>query len=232
MRTSAEERLVTQAGPSRASLFSLTLTGVLVLGRLEMIPARKVTITLGRGLDKARYEYLWEVLLESVDNLECSGEDGDDDTGKRTGQARYEYLWVSSWRVSTAWSLPRHQSDSSVDLGVILVKKSFQPWLSTPGIIVESTSGMVKPWVDPDPVFRSSTPGKLLLRLVKTLAKTKVRLLTPGKFFFRLASVKVSTPGKLFFRPASLCLGSDTIFRLLQSAGTCRDFVNPWPKPA
>ena len=158
--------MVTQAGPARASLFSLTLSGVLVLGRLEMIPARKVTITLGRGLDKARYEYLWGVLLESVDNLECSGEDGDDDTGKRTGQARY--LWVSSWRVSTAWSLPRHQIGSSVDLGVILVKKLFQPWLSTPGIIVESTSGMVKPWVDPDPVFRVSTPGKLLLRLVTT----------------------------------------------------------------
>ena len=118
--------MVTQAGPARASLFSLTLSGVLVLGRLEMIPARKVTITLGRGLDKARYEYLWGVLLESVDNLECSGEDGDDDTGKRTGQARYEYLWVSSWRVSTAWSLPRHQSGSSVDLGVILVRKSLQ----------------------------------------------------------------------------------------------------------
>ena len=54
------------------------------------------------------------------------GEDGDDDTGKRTGQARYEYLWASSWRVSTAWSLPRHQIDSSVDLGVILVKRSLQ----------------------------------------------------------------------------------------------------------
>ena len=207
MRTSAEERLVTQAGPSRASLFSLTLTGVLVLGRLEMIPARKVTITLGRGLDKARYEYLWGVLLESVDNLECSGEDGDDDTGKRTGQARYEYLWVSSWRVSTAWSLPRHQSDSSVDLGVILVKKSFQPWLLTPGIIVESTSGMVKPWVDPDPVFRSSTPGKLLLRLVMTLAKTKAKWLTPGKSFFRLVSwqpvFRLATSGKLLLRQMS-----------------------------
>ena len=213
--TSAEVRVVTQAGPARASLFSLPLSGVLVLGRQEMIPARKVTITLGRGLDKARYEYLWGVLLESVDNLECSGEDGDDDTGKRTGQARYEYLWVSSWRVSTAWSLPRHQSGSLVDWGVILVKKSFQPWLSTPGIIVESTSGMVKPWVDPDPVFRVSTPGKLLLRLVKTLAKTKAKLLTPGKLFFRLAP---------------LCLGSDTIFRLNRQ-GRCRhqgSFSSGW----
>ena len=66
MRTSAEERLVTQAGPSRASLFSLTLTGVLVLGRLEMIPARRVTITLGRGLGQARYEYLWKSSLVGV----------------------------------------------------------------------------------------------------------------------------------------------------------------------
>ena len=118
--------MVTQAGPARASLFSLTLSGVLVLGRLEMIPAKTVSITLGRGLVNARYEYLLGVLLESVDSLESSGEDGDDDTGKRTGQARYEYLWASSWRVSTAWSLPRHQSGSSVDLGVILVRKSLQ----------------------------------------------------------------------------------------------------------
>ena len=94
-------------------------SGVLELGQT-------VTITLGRGLVNARYEYLLGVLLESVDSLESSGEDGDDDTGKRTGQARYEYLWASSWRVSTAWSLPRHQSDSSVDLGVILVRKSLQ----------------------------------------------------------------------------------------------------------
>ena len=121
--------MVTQAGPARASLFSLTLSGVsgvLELGRLVMIPAKTVSITLGRGLVRARYEYRLGVLLESVDSLESSGEDGDDDTGKRTGQARYEYLWASSWRVSTAWSLPQHQSDSSVDLGVILVRKSLQ----------------------------------------------------------------------------------------------------------
>ena len=40
---------------------------------------------------------------------------------------------------------------------------------------MESTSGMVKPWVDPDPVFRSSTPGKLLLRLVRTKAIVDAR---------------------------------------------------------
>ena len=73
-------------------------------------------------------------------------------------------------------------------MGVISTRKSLQPWLSTPGIILESTSGMVKPRVDPDPGSRLSTPGKLLLRLVKKEARTKVKLSTPGKLFFRLAS--------------------------------------------
>ena len=92
-------RLVTQAGPSRASLFSLTLTGVSGLRRLEMIPVKtvsntgwrtgqckvriplwasswrvskawsllgKVTVTLGRGLGQARYEYLWKSSLVGV----------------------------------------------------------------------------------------------------------------------------------------------------------------------
>jgi len=47
---------------------------------------------------------------------------------------------------------------------------------------------MVKPRVDPDPGSRLSTPGKLLLRLVKTKARAKAKLSTPGKLFFRLAS--------------------------------------------
>lgn len=40
---------------------------------------------------------------------------------------------------------------------------------------MESTSGMVKPRVDPDPGSRLSTPGKLLLRLVKTKAIVDAR---------------------------------------------------------
>ena len=61
--------------------------------------------------------------------------------------------------------------------------------------------------MDPDPVFRLSTPGKLLLRLVMTLAKTKAKWLTPGKFFFRLVSwqpvFRLATSGKLLLRQMS-----------------------------
>ena len=214
MRTSAEVRLETQAGPSRASLFSLTLTGVSGLRRLEMIPVKTVSNTGWRtGQCKVRIPLwasswrvskAWSLLGKVTVTL-----------GRGLGQARYEYLWKSSLVGVAAWSPPRHQRDSTVDLGVISARKSLQPWLSTPGIILESTSGMVKPRVDPDPVFRSSTPGKLLLRLVKTLAKTKAKLLTPGKLFFRLAP---------------LCLGSDTIFRLNRQ-GRCRhqgSFSSGW----
>ena len=72
---------------------------------------------------------------------------------------------------------------------------------------MESTSGMVKPRVDPDPGSRLSTPGKLLLRLMTTPV---FRLPTSGKLLLRLMTVK--------------------IFRLLQSAGTCRDFGKPLAK--
>ena len=68
---------------------------------------------------------------------------------------------------------------------------------------------MVKPRVDPDPGSRLSTPGKLLLRLVKTP-------------LFRLA-----TSGKLLLRQMSL---RPIFFRLLQSAGTCRDLGKPLAK--
>ena len=53
--------------------------------------------------------------------------------------------------------------------------------------------------MDPDPGSRLSTPGKLLLRLVKTKAK----LSTPGKSFFRPTSGKLLLrlmTVKIFFR--------------------------------
>ena len=82
--------------------------------------------------------------------------------------------------------------------------------------------------MDPDPGSRLSTPGKLLLRLVKTKAKW----LTPGKSLFRLASGKLlfrlPTSGKLLSRLMTVKI----IFRLLQWPVVATTFGNPWPKPA
>jgi len=76
---------------------------------------------------------------------------------------------------------------------------------------------MVKPRVDPDPGSRLSTPGKLLLRLVKT---PLFRLATSGKLLLRQMSLRpiffrLSTSWKLLLRLMSTRLQIVAVGRYL-----------------